>query len=179
LTAPGRARRRVLRWALALIAAVGLGTIALRVAARFSGGPLGLVPGGRLSGELAADQNPDWSFTAAVRTIAVEVNPDDPLSVTTWVFTHGGALYVAADFFNPFKRWPYMALADPRVRLRIDGRIYERDAVRVTDPQLIEQLRRAIAAKYDIAPDGMAAKAEVWFFRMEPRGTVSKPPPPR
>jgi len=174
----GRAPRRWLRWALALLLLLGLGTVALRVAARLSGGPLAFVPGGRLSGELAANQNPDWSFTAAVRTIALEVSPDDPLSVTTWVFTHDGALYVAADFFNPWKRWPRLVLADPRVRLRIAGRIYERDAVRVTDPGLVAQLRRAIAVKYDIAPGGLAARVDVWFFRMDPRGTATLPPPP-
>jgi len=165
----GRARRRWWRWTLALLITLGATVAGLRVVARLSGGPIGVVSGGALTGPLAAEQDPNWSFTDEVQTIAVEVNPDDPLSVTTWVFTHAGALYVAADFFNPFKRWPFLAVADPRVRLRIAGRIYQRRAVRVTDPASIEDLRRAIAAKYHIAPDGLAARVEVWFFRMEPR----------
>jgi hypothetical protein len=177
LTRTGRVRRALARGALVLIALAVLGALALRTAARLGGGPIGPVPGGRLSGELAADQDPDWSFTEAVRTIAVEVDPDDPLSVTTWVFTYRGALYVAADFFDPFKRWPHLALADPRVRLRIAGKIYERTAVRVTDPALIEQLRHAIAAKYDVAPDGLAAHVDVWFFRMDPRAPHAAPTP--
>jgi hypothetical protein len=159
----------VLRWVLAVIVTAALGAFALRVAARLSGGPLWFVPGGRLAGELAVEQNPDWSFTAAIRTIAVEVDPDDPTSVTTWVFTHDGALYVAADFINPWKRWPHLAVADPRVRLRIAGKIYQRSAVRVTDPALIERLRQAIADKYQIAPGGLASHVDVWFFRMDPR----------
>ena len=176
MTTAGRAVRRIARWTLALaVLAVGA-TVALHVVARFSGGPLGIVPGGHLDGPLAADQSPDWSFTEQVRTIQVEVDPAHPLSVTTWVFTLDGALYVAADFFNPFKRWPRLALADPRVRLRIDGRIYERSAVRVTDPATIERLRRAIAVKYDIADGGIASKVEVWFFRMDPRPTAPAPP---
>lgn len=165
----GRAVRRVARWTLVLVVLALAATVALRVVARFSGGPLGIVPGGRLDGPLAADQDPDWSFTEHVRTIQVEVDPEHPLSVTTWVFTLDGALYVAADFFNPFKRWPHRALADPRVRLRIDGRIYDRLAVRVTDPGTIERLRRAIADKYDIADGGLASKVDVWFFRLDPR----------
>lgn len=176
MTARGRAVRRLARWTLVLVAIALVSTVALRVAARFSGGPLGVVPGGRLDGPLAVDQDPDWSFTGNVRTIAVEVSPDDPLSVTTWVFTLDGALYVAADFFNPVKRWPHRALADPRVRLRIDGRIYERNAVRVHDPALIERLRRAIADKYDIADGGLASKVDVWFFRMDPRPAPQAPP---
>lgn len=172
----GRARRRWLRRALALLVVAGVTVIGLRFAARMSGGPLGVVPGGRLSGPLAPDQSPDWSFTEHVETIAVEVDPSDPMSVTTWVFTLDGELYVAADFFNPLKRWPYRALADPRVRLRIAGQIYERRAVRVTDPALIERLRRAIAAKYDIAQDGIASRIDVWFFRMDPRATLPAQP---
>lgn len=166
----GRVPRPWLRRALALLLAAAVGFVGVRFAARLSGGPLGPVPGGRLSGPLAADQNPDWSFTEAVETIAVEVDPGDPMSVTTWVFTLDGDLYVAADFFNPLKRWPHRALADPRVRLRIAEQIYERRAELVTEPALVERLRGAIAAKYDIAPDGIASRIDVWFFRMVPRG---------
>jgi hypothetical protein len=164
------------RWTLVLLVLALAATFALRVVAHFSGGPLGIVPGGRLDGPLADDQSPDWSFTDHVQTIQVEVDPDDPLSVTTWVFTLDGRLYVAADFFNPFKRWPHRALADPRVRLRIDGRIYERLAVRVTDPATIARLRRAIAVKYDIADGGIASRVDVWFFRMDPRPATPAPP---
>ncbi|MFN8599534.1 MAG: hypothetical protein U0842_03645 [Candidatus Binatia bacterium] len=172
----GRAVRRVARWTLVLLALALAATVALRFVARLSGGPLGIVPGGRLDGPLAGNQSPDWSFTDRVRTIQVEVDPEDPLSVTTWVFTLDGDLYVAADFFNPFKQWPRRALVDPRVRLRIDGSIYERLAVRVTDPATIERLRRAIAVKYDIADGGLASKIDVWFFRMDPRPAVISPP---
>lgn len=175
MSTAGRAVRRVARWTLVLVVLGLAATVALRITARFSGGPLGIVPGGRLDGPLAANQNPDWSFTDRVRTIQVEVDPERPLSVTTWVFTLDGGLYVAADFFNPFKRWPHRALADPRVRLRIDGEVYERLAVRVTDPGLVERLRHAIAAKYDIRDGGIASKVEVWFFRMDPRPAA--PPP--
>lgn len=172
----GRAVRRVARWTLVLVAVGLVATVALRFVARVSGGPLGIVPGGPLDGPLAANQRPDWSFTDRVRTIQVEVDPDAPLSVTTWVFTLDGDLYVAADFFNPFKQWPRRALADPRVRLRIDGAIYQRLAARVTDPATIERLRRAIAVKYDIADGGIASKIDVWFFRMDPHPAATPPP---
>jgi len=167
--------RRLARGAIlvAALAAASVGTA--RVAAYFSGGPLGVVPGGPLSGPLAADQDPDWGFTESIDTIAIEVDPDDPLSVTTWVFTLDGQLYVAADFFNPWKSWPRRVLEDPRVRLRIGDAIYERRAERVVDPALVERLRRAIADKYAIAPDGIASRIDVWFFRMAPRG--AQPPP--
>lgn len=170
-----RSRARWPRRLLLALVALGVAAGVLRVVARFSGGPLGPVPGGPLAGPLAADQDPDWSFTDEIETIQVEVSPDDPLSVTTWVVAHDGALYVTADFINPFKRWPHLALADPRVRLRIAGQIYERRAVRVRDPDEIARLRHAVAAKYGVDPDGLAARVEVWFFRMEPRETREQP----
>jgi hypothetical protein len=162
--------RSIARGAIVVAALVATCVGAARVVASFSGGPLGVVPGGRLSGPLAADQEPDWSFTEQIDTIAIEVDPDDPLSVTTWVFTLDGELFVAADFFNPWKSWPRRALEDPRVRLRIGDAIYERRAELVGDPAQIERLRRAIADKYAIAPDGLASRIDVWFFRMAPRG---------
>lgn len=169
MNAERRSRARWPRRLLFAVVALGVVAGALRVVARLSGGPLGPIPGGRLAGPLAADQSPDWSFTDELETIQVEVNPADPLSVTTWVVAHDDALYVTADFINPFKRWPHLALADPRVRLRIGGQLYERRAVRVEDPDEIARLRRAVGEKYGVDPDGLAARVEVWFFRMEPR----------
>jgi hypothetical protein len=58
-------------------------------------------------------------------------------------------------------------VADPRVRLRADGRIYELRAVRVEDPTQIERVRTAMMAKYEVDPDAHAEAA--WVFRLEPR----------
>ncbi len=73
-----------------------------------------------------------------------------------------------------FKRWHEDALRDGRVVLRIAGKRYERQAVRVTDPELLAKLRSIVvemANQYfsssllDVPTDPQ----EIWFFRMEPR----------
>jgi hypothetical protein len=68
-----------------------------------------------------------------------------------------------------WKRWPYQVAGDPRVILRSDGKLYERRAVRITDPELHRTLVSLLSAKYhlDLAepPDPETA----WFFRLEPR----------
>jgi len=141
-------------------------TVLLGALAAGCGGPWGPIPGGALSGpEIACGTG----FPTDLREIEVEVRPEDPYSVTTWNVVLDGTLYIPADFLNPVKRWPGFVDADERIRLRVDGLVHRCRAVRVTDADLVGRLRAAIAAKYDIAPDGIAARTEVWWYRVERR----------
>ena len=130
------------------------------------GGPLGPLPGGRLSGAEVACPS---AFPADVREIEIEVRPDDPYSVTTWNVVQGGRLHIPADFLNPVKRWPYYLKADPRIRIRTGALVYACRATRIEDPEVIDALRLAAARKYEIDPEGAAASTEVWWFRVSRR----------
>ncbi len=44
-----------------------------------------------------------------------------------------------------------------------------RNAVRVTDAALLEQLRRNLACKYDLDPSGGVTSPGTRFFRCDPR----------
>ena len=57
-------------------------------------------------------------------------------------------------------------MADDRVVLRVGGKLYERRAVRVTDPAEIRPLVRGRDAS---GADGDVSTLSTWFFRMEPR----------
>jgi hypothetical protein len=130
-----------------------------------------MLPGGRLRGP-SEPCAADFSPFAAAREVEVEVRPAAPRSVTTWSVVRGGALFLPADFLTPWKRWPYHVLADPRIRVRIGGRIFECRAERAVEPAEVDALRRAAAEKYDVSPTGLASRAEVWWFRAvrrEPR----------
>jgi hypothetical protein len=113
-----------------------------------------------------------------VREVAVEVRPGRPRSVTTWALVRGGALYVPADWLTPWKTWPQMALEDPRVRVRVGGRVHPCCATRVEDPARIRALRDATAVKYDVDPEGRAARVQVWWFRIAPCGEGDPAPGP-
>lgn len=162
--------RRVLRWfglgAAALVAVACL----VAVAARFSDGPIGPFPGGPLvAGELVRDPAPDWSFARDTGSIELEVNPESPRSRTVWLAVVGGVLYVPCGFPET-KTWPHQALRDGRVVLRIDGRRYERQAVRETDSELLRRLGAEVARKYGVGDEEAAVAGEdVWFFRIDPR----------
>jgi hypothetical protein len=132
-------------------------------------GPIQRFPGGPLRGELVLEPVRDWAVAAQSPLAAVETRPEYPHSVTTILWGEGERLYVPAR--NPRgKKWVRNALEDPRVRLAIDGKLYLRRAVLVTDAAEIDAVRRGLAAKYQRPlPADPAALPETWIFRMDPR----------
>jgi hypothetical protein len=134
-------------------------------------GPCGPIPGGRIDGQETAVPA-SWSFTDAISTIQVETRPDDPYSVTTWCFTDGTTLYLGARAAER-KPWVQYVTEDPRVRLRIDDRVYPMAVTRLTDDAELRRLIPLMRAKYRMARWGMdddpASSPGTWFFRLTPR----------
>jgi len=153
---------------------------ALAVALLVACAPHDRRPGLWLSGEVASGPVGDWSFTDSVQEIFVETRTwyGIPHSVTTVVAAEGEALYVPSLYFDegefPDARfWNRNAVRDPRVRLQIDGRLYERKAVVVDDPAERATALAAFARKYpfwrDLAGKPEAERPRIFFFRMDPR----------
>ena len=140
--------------------ALGLGACSL------GDGPWGMIPGGSFLGSSEPCRAAHWGDYTSLPELELEVYPEAPRSVTTWSVVYAGQLFVPADFLLPGKRWPHQVEADERVRVRARGRIFECRAQRVRDARLIEALRGTIAAKYELEPDGWAARSEVWWFRI-------------
>lgn len=129
------------------------------------GGPLGAVPGGRLRGEPAAPPA-DWAFTRDVPLVQLETRPERPWSVTLGCVEYQGALYVGSP--DPESdRWVAHVTRDPRVRLRVEGRIYELQARRVTDPAEWAAAGRLLYEKYDLRQE--PGREPGWLFRLDPR----------
>ena len=70
-------------------------------------------------------------------------------------------------------------MKDGRAVVRIDGKRYEREAIRVTEPELFWALARAVLEKYlpgeeEALPDELPPieSAGVWFFELAPRGAT-------
>jgi hypothetical protein len=167
-------RVSVLRRLARIIAiTVVLGAAALAVAwigGRFSDGPLELipgVPGGPLSGEVERNPAPDWSFARNVDPIEVQINSSPPRSIFTGVVVHGGSLYLPVTL-SPLKRWPAVVSRDPRVLVRIEGRLFERQAVPVTDAELLQELIEAGRSKYGPPFHATWAAPFTRYFRLDP-----------
>jgi len=130
-------------------------------------GPLGPIPGGRLSGTLAPSAPSDWSSTDSVKEVQLETRPSDPYSVNIWGVGIGRSFYVASGRGEE-STWARNILEDPNVRLRVGETLYELRAVRVDDDQSREIFLEALARKYDWEPDGEEAET-AWLFRLDPR----------
>jgi len=197
---------RILRWlGIALVALVALLIGAMLIAQRVSDGPIGPVPGGPLrAGSLVSETDIDWSIALGDKGSCVrgECAPMEPIELqlveplgsrTTGIMVHEAQLYVPCDLgfmwgrfsggqrwilhlIYIFKRWHEDAVRDGRVVLRIAGKRYERQAVRVTDPELLATLRLQLEemARQWVSPEPLGEAPtegpnDIWFFRMDPR----------
>ncbi len=126
-------------------------------------GPIVTIPGGALSGDVVVVPG-DWKFTDAVDTVQLETRPDDPYSVNIWVAATGDALY----FATSETEWAGHIAADSRVRLRVDGKIYELKATRTDSASEREAVLAAMKVKYDFEPDS-GQESTATLYRLEPR----------
>jgi hypothetical protein len=187
-------RKWLRRVAIVLGIVVVLLASAVLIAQRVHDGPVGPLAGGPLrAGELVTDPNVDWSFVQG-KPIELElVSPGT--SRTTGAMVYEGNLYAPCDLgflwrrvpdprfrtilsvIWSLKHWNEDALKDGRAVVRVDGKRYERQAVRITDPTLLASLRTQVeeAAKRFFEPRGglrtdvPADPAAIWFFRLDPR----------
>ena len=149
-----------------ILVAVGVLVVAYVAAITIPYEPDERRPGTRLGGPPAAEQDTDWSFRSPGRKqILVETATwyGIPHSVTTTSWVDGGALYVPCNTCAT-KRWPKNVARNPDVRLKIDGEVYERRAVRITDDKERQRLLRVLGAT--------ETPPHRWVFRMDPRATM-------
>ena len=150
-------RIQPLRW-LGRAAAGLFGLLVAGVVAWFSGiGPWAVIPGGVLWGEVR-DPPADWAFTDSIAEVQVQTHVGPlPWSVTTWVLSHQGRLFLAAGECE--RVWTRRVKADPEIRVRIDGTIYELRADHVTDRALGAALAPVVLHKYM----GVAVETGNWI----------------
>jgi len=97
-------------------------------------GPGPFIPGGELKGEVVTEPVEDWSFVTDM-FVDLETRPSDPYSVELNYIVRDGKLYI-----DPAegRTWFEYLKADPRLRVRFDGKIYPVTAVLVGRPGELE-----------------------------------------
>jgi F420H(2)-dependent quinone reductase len=136
-------------------------------------------PGLWLSGEVETAPVTDWSFTDDQPQIFLETRTWYGLrhSVTVVCASHDGALYVPSLYYGggefPDKRhWHRNVARDPRVRLQIGDRLYERRAVLVTDPAEWNAVLAAFGQKFpfwkELTEKPESERPKLIFMRMDP-----------
>ena len=137
-------------------------------------------PGLWLRGEVVEEPVTDWTFVNTVPEIFVETSTwyRIPHSVTVVGVGIGDRLYVPSVYrergeFPDERYWNQNVVADPRVRLEISERIYERKAVLVEDPAEWQAVFDAFAQKSpfwaDLAAQPEETRPKLYFLRMDPR----------
>jgi len=167
---------RVVRWIGAGLGALVILVLLTAVGARFRDGGIAVFPGGPLeAGALYEGPEPDWSFARDVPEMKLQL-VDPPESRTVWLLVHDGRLFVVSGYMQSalgrlWKKWPYEAEEDGRAVVRVEGKRYERQLVRIHDREILEALAAEAQRKYgvEITADGVEAGA-AWAFELKPRG---------
>ncbi len=128
-------------------------------------GPFVTIPGGALDGELAAIPS-DWAFTDEISTVQIETNPSDPYSVNIWALGMGPSLYLHAGANRA--TWVEHLDANPNIRVRIEGRLYELASSRVTEEAEFATFADAYEVKYGSRPRNENV-SEVYLLRLSAR----------
>lgn len=151
------------------------------VVARFHDGPMGgaleIVAGGPFeTGELHTGAEPDWSFLRDYSTVQFQLL-DPPRSRVTWIMEHDGRIFIVSGYMNTWygkiwKQWPAEAEEDGRVILRVDGKLYPRQMVRVREgpdvAPVLAELGRKYAGGANI-PASQVSSGSIWMFELRPR----------
>lgn len=170
-----------LKWVAGAIGVLILAGLLVVFGARFWDGPLAIIPGGPLeAGELYMGPEPDWTFARDIPEMEFQL-VEPPLSRTIWLEVYDKKLYVVSGYMNSavgkvWKKWPAHAEKDGRAIVRIDGKRYERQLVRILDDQAtLAGIGAEVKRKYG-APltADLAATGDAWFFVLEPRGGAGR-----
>ena len=158
---------------LLLIPVTAIATAAAKQ--RFADGPNRVFSGGPLrSGELYSGPEPDWSFANTIPTIEMQLL-DPPRSRRIWTTEYAGKIYVWSGYMGTtvgrlWKRWPVQAERDGRAVMRIAGKRYERQLLRIKSGEILDGISAAITSKYPSRTTRAAVEAgEVWVFEAAPR----------
>ena len=117
----------------------------------------------------------DWTFAkdlpgpTAIQTRDWLI-PGLAFSITSARFIHDGKLYLGSGYATGVKmgagrHWNKNILADPVVRIRIDGKLYDRKLVYVTDTEEHDAICREYGASTPIL---WAPGYYIHFWRVEP-----------
>lgn len=129
-------------------------------------GPLPFMAGGELSGQVA-EIPPNWQLAENSAVAQLETRPDDPYSINLTYVQMDDRFYIYAG--DTRTNWVQHIEQDPRVRIRIDGTIYEADAIRVRDADELGKFASVWANLSAFQRDPLQFE-EVWLYRLVARG---------
>ncbi|MEQ8953533.1 MAG: hypothetical protein RL120_05320 [Gammaproteobacteria bacterium] len=145
------------------------------ILATFSDGPIQVFAGGPLEqGELVTGPEPNWRFVRDIATIEFQLlNP--ARSRTVWIIENEGRIYLISGYMNSlvgriWKQWPAQAMEDGRAIIRIDGKRYARQLVRIERGPILGAIAAEAARKYGVPMTReYIEEGNGWVFALVPR----------
>lgn len=146
------------------------------LATRFTDGPMGLVSGGAFSSGEVVSTEPDLRFIKNYDTVEFQLL-EPARSRTTWIVEHEGRIFIPSGYMlstvgKIWKQWPLHAQKDGRAILRVDGKLYQRQLVRITDgpelPAVLAELSRKYANNMPISTAEVES-GSLWIFELVQR----------
>lgn len=128
-------------------------------------GPWLLLPGGTLDG-VVKPVPADWASLAPFGTVQLETSPDEPYSVNIACMLIDGALQINAG--DTETAWVKNMAANPNIRLRVRGGVYELKASRITSAEEIAAFGAEWMKQGSWARDPTKLE-QVWIYRLDPR----------
>ncbi len=128
-------------------------------------GPLPFMSGGELDGQ-ATPVPQEWALSDDFGVVQLETRPEAPYSVNIAYTLMDGGLYVNAG--DTETQWVKNMNANPLVRLRVAGLLYDLRALRVTDAATILAFGKAWTSHSMFHRDP-ASLGEVWIYRLVAR----------
>ena len=165
---------RGVKWFLGALAGLLIVLIVLFVLVRFQDGPMEIISGGPFrSGELVTGIE-DWSFLSDVVTIELQTMRP-PRSRLMWLVVHDNRPYVLSHYMNThigrvWKRWPRRLAKDNRAIVRVDGKLYEFQLIRLFEEEQLPAVLKQFNDKYkiDLTLEGINNE-NTWLFELAPR----------
>jgi hypothetical protein len=128
-------------------------------------GPFAVLPGGQLDGDVMS-LPPDWVFAGDYGTIQLETRPEEPYSVNIAYTVIDGSLYINAG--DTETQWVKNLAANPHVRMRMEGVLYELSATRISDAAEISVFGKAWTDQSMFRRDPVELDP-VWIYRLNSR----------
>lgn len=169
--------KMILKVLLGLVIVIAVGVTGLMVVARMSDGPLAIVAGGPFtSGQVYEGAEPSWEELIDAATVEFQ-SLDPTRSRTTWIVVHDGRLFIPCGYMTTtwgriWKQWPVEAERDGRVILRANGKLYNRNLVRIKSGPEIQPILAELGRKYGDGspfPPEAVSSDYLWIFEMAPR----------
>ena len=164
---------KLLGYLVGIVVLVVAGTL---IGARFADGPLEVVAGGEFTSGVPATEEPDWAFAKDYVTVEFQLL-EPTVSRTTWIAVIDGRTFIPSGYMTTWwgkiwKQWPIQAEKDGRAILRVDGKLYDRQLVRVMDDPAIDRIMAEISRKYaggNEFPRETFDSGYLWIFELLPR----------